>query len=214
MFCVNCGSEIPQGAKFCTTCGFPVGEEEIAAASSESENEVREPEVSAEQTDVFNTSGSYNSDQSGAYSSPSAPEPYVYNQVPPVGEPNPSIYNAGLIDAIKSFFTRYIDFSGRSSRSEYWFAFLFLFGAGLVLGALAKQAGGIFSVLSSLFALGTLIPNLAICIRRLHDIGKSGWYYLMCLIPLVGIIIVIYYFCLDSQGPNQYGPEPAYKNKK
>ena len=53
-----------------------------------------------------------------------------------------------------------------------------------------------------------LIPGTALCVRRLHDVGKSGWFYLWILLPLIGYIIILIQFCKDSTGDNQWGPNP------
>lgn len=107
------------------------------------------------------------------------------------------------LEAIKLFFTRYVDFKGRSRRSEYWWAMLFT----TVIGCLMR---GLLSDISWVWSLATLIPGIAICFRRLHDVGKSGWWYLLNLIPLVGQIILIVWFCKDSAEENQWGPNPKY----
>ncbi len=113
------------------------------------------------------------------------------------------------MDAIKSVFTQYAGFSGRARRSEYWYFVLFNAVVSGVLSGIAQSQGGIFTALSTVYSLGVLIPSIAVCIRRLHDIGKSGWYLLFILIPLVGAIILIVWYCKDSMpGENQYGPNP------
>lgn len=106
-----------------------------------------------------------------------------------------------FIDAIKLFFIHYADFKGRSRRSEYWWAWLF---TALVAGVLSA----IVPALSGVWSLAILVPSLAISVRRLHDIGKSGWWYLICLIPLVGSIILLVWSCKDSGPDNQWGPNP------
>ncbi|MCH5346439.1 MAG: DUF805 domain-containing protein [Muribaculaceae bacterium] len=114
---------------------------------------------------------------------------------------------------------QYADFSGRARRAEYWYftlfnaifvmaiAFVFGFIGGIIGG---EQFGTIMgSVCYYAYCLAVFIPGLAVCVRRLHDIGKSGWYYLLVLIPLVGAIILLVFFCTDSQpGSNQWGPNP------
>ena len=111
-------------------------------------------------------------------------------------------------EAIKSVFSQYAGFSGRARRSEYWYFVLFNFIVSFVLGLLG-QAASIFSILSGIVSLALLVPGLAVAIRRLHDIGKSGWYLLFVLIPLVGSIILITWCCKDSDpGDNAYGPNP------
>jgi uncharacterized membrane protein YhaH (DUF805 family) len=118
--------------------------------------------------------------------------------------------NMSFMEAVKSVFSQYAGFSGRARRSEYWYFTLFNFIVTGVFSVLSSVTGStIFSVLSGLFSLAVLIPGIAVCIRRLHDIGKSGWYLLFVLIPLVGAIILIVWYCKDSMpGENQYGPNP------
>jgi uncharacterized membrane protein YhaH (DUF805 family) len=114
---------------------------------------------------------------------------------------------------------KYATFSGRARRKEFWMFALFNFIIALVfsiLSTIINQSSGaaagssnIFSVISGLYSLAVLIPGLAVAVRRLHDTGRSGWNYFLGLIPLVGAIILIVYFCQDSQaGENQYGPNP------
>jgi len=65
------------------------------------------------------------------------------------------------------------------------------------------------SVLTSIFALAVLLPQIAVSIRRLHDTGRSGWWYLLILIPILGWLVLIYFYTIDSQtGTNAYGPNP------
>ena len=126
-------------------------------------------------------------------------------------------FNRYFLNTIKY---RYAKFDGRASRSEFWYFTLFyalislalalvdIFVVNPMLGATPDQAaqGGLLELL---FALAMLIPSLAIAVRRLHDIGKSGWWYLIGLIPIIGALVLLYFFVLDSQpGSNQYGPNP------
>lgn len=110
----------------------------------------------------------------------------------------------GFLEAVTLFFSRYADFKGRSRRSEYWWVMLFNVIVSVVLVLLPDS----LAFLSSLWSLAILVPSLAICIRRLHDVGKSGWWYLFILIPLVGGIILLVQFCKDSTEDNQWGPNP------
>ena len=106
-----------------------------------------------------------------------------------------------IVEATKLFFIRYADFNGRSRRSEFWWA-------QLTVGILGGVIGMIIPNLSWIWSLAVLVPSIAISIRRLHDIGKSGWWYLIILIPLVGTIILLVWFCTDSTEDNQWGPNP------
>ena len=106
----------------------------------------------------------------------------------------------GFTGAIKACFGKYATFDGRARRSEYWYWVLFNTLVGLFLGWIP--------VLGWIICVLFILPSLSVCIRRLHDIGKSGWWYLLVLIPLVNLVL-IYVFILDSQpGVNQYGPNP------
>jgi len=108
---------------------------------------------------------------------------------------------------------KYADFSGRSRRKEYWMFtlfnyiiiavpyFLMLSGA----GTLALIGSGLVAVIS----LGLVIPSLAVLVRRLHDTNRSGWWFLIAFIPLIGTIVLIVFLCQDSQtGANKWGPNP------
>lgn len=114
--------------------------------------------------------------------------------------------------AVSSVLRQYVGFSGRARRSEYWWWILFTLLVSIavslvenVLGLASETGGG---PLSGLVALALLLPNLAVSVRRLHDTGRSGWWILLGLIPLVGPIILIVWFVGDSAPDNQYGPNP------
>jgi uncharacterized membrane protein YhaH (DUF805 family) len=122
------------------------------------------------------------------------------------------------IDIFKSVLqTKYADFNGRARRAEYWKYALVTFGIGIglvilsaILGAIAKPLGTLALVAYGIFALATLIPGLALFIRRLHDTGKSGWWLLIGFVPFGGIVLLVF-TCLDStQGSNKYGTSPKY----
>ena len=82
-------------------------------------------------------------------------------------------------EALSMFYKRWNDFDGRSTRAEYWYPVLYMFVAGMILGAINQWLGSLFSLIN-------LVPAIAVGIRRMHDIGKSGWWILICLIPLIG----------------------------
>ncbi|MGG1556259.1 DUF805 domain-containing protein [Paenibacillus ferrarius] len=102
----------------------------------------------------------------------------------------------------------YVGFSGRARRKEYWMFFLFNLMAGVMLGILENMLG-IPLVLSIIYSLGTLLPSLALSFRRLHDTGRSAWWLLIGLIPIIGGIILLVFSCQDSDPyDNHYGPNP------
>ena len=107
---------------------------------------------------------------------------------------------------------KYAVFSGRSRRKEYWFFVLFAVIISIVLGVIdtmiGTQAGGI-GILSGIYALAILIPSIAVSVRRLHDIDKTGWWILIGFIPLIGtIILLIFAFLPGTAGDNKYGADP------
>jgi uncharacterized membrane protein YhaH (DUF805 family) len=103
---------------------------------------------------------------------------------------------------------KYADFSGRARRREYWMFVLVNLVISCVLAGLGYVSNA-FNVLSYIYALAVLVPSFAVGWRRLHDTGRSGWWMLIGLIPLVGAIILIVFFLQDSApGDNQYGPNP------
>jgi uncharacterized membrane protein YhaH (DUF805 family) len=115
-------------------------------------------------------------------------------------------------DAVKLFFQNYANFTGRASRSMYWWVMLFNF----IVGCACVVIGWIFSsdtfgdILSGLYSLAVLVPSLAISVRRMHDIGKGGGWIFISLIPIVGTIWFIVLCLTDSQqGDNRFGPMPV-----
>jgi len=103
---------------------------------------------------------------------------------------------------------RYADFRGRSSRSEYWWFVLFNILVQIFLNLLTSMAAA-FAFLSLIVMLGLLVPGIAVGVRRLHDLGKSGWWLLLGFIPIVGAIVLIYWFIQPGEDqPNDWGPNP------
>lgn len=108
------------------------------------------------------------------------------------------------LDALK----KYADFSGRARRSEYWYYVLFLIIA-LIVAMVIDMLLWETPILYMLVALGTFIPSIAVVVRRLHDTGRSGWWYFIALVPLVGSIVLLVFLCEDSKpGVNKWGPNP------
>jgi uncharacterized membrane protein YhaH (DUF805 family) len=107
---------------------------------------------------------------------------------------------------------KYAVFSGRARRMEYWmFAVInFIISFSLSMIDMATGTGqGYWSPLATIYGCATVIPSLAVGVRRLHDTGKSGWWLLIGLVPILGVIVLIVLFAQDSQpGANQYGPNP------
>lgn len=94
-------------------------------------------------------------------------------------------------ESIKVCFSKYVVFEGRAKRPEFWWFVLFTVVASLVLGAISNA-------LSGLFSLAVFLPSIAVGARRLHDIGKSGWWQLLWFIPVIGWIVLIYWAAQES----------------
>lgn len=118
--------------------------------------------------------------------------------------------------AVTAVKVKYADFIGRSRRREYWGFFLFfnLMSLGLLYlflvgSTISEETASVLSLPYWLFCLAVLVPQLAVTVRRMHDINKSGWWILVGLIPLVGGIWLIILLSTDSTiGENQFGPNP------
>jgi uncharacterized membrane protein YhaH (DUF805 family) len=108
---------------------------------------------------------------------------------------------------------KYATFSGRSRRKEYWFFALFNIIISIVLtivdtlfGTMSVETG--LGLLSGIYSLAVLIPSVAVSIRRLHDIGRSGWWLLIAFIPLLGVLVLLVFMLQDSKEENEYGVSP------
>ena len=115
---------------------------------------------------------------------------------------------------------KYAQFSGRARRKEYWMFALITFIITCIISAIDKAAGfniavgqGEIGILSLIYALALFLPSLALSVRRLHDINKSGWFILLGLIPFVGSIILLVFNCMaGTVGENNYGADPKAQN--
>ncbi|MCM1005400.1 MAG: DUF805 domain-containing protein [Prevotella sp.] len=139
-------------------------------------------------------------------------------------------YQVSFGDAVKRAFSQYCKFTGRASRSEYWWFYLFNVIASCVIfficggthvlahawdvamsrgGDVNVEYGGTYSTISYIWSLVTLLPGLGLFWRRMHDAGHSGWWWLWTLLPLIGWIIILVALCKPSvPAENQYGPVP------
>ncbi|MBF2369268.1 DUF805 domain-containing protein [Listeria welshimeri] len=131
----------------------------------------------------------------------------------------------GFLEAYKSFWQNYFNFEGRASRSAYWYVVLwngmifavlyflsFILGISGFFGSLlggtglaSNIAAVIVLVLLFLYMLAVIVPTISLMVRRLHDSGKSGFFFFLDFIPFVGGLIMLIFMCLESDGSNQYG---------
>ena len=102
---------------------------------------------------------------------------------------------------------KYVECTGRARRTEYWMFALVNFIISLVLAFLLGRVLG--GVIPALYSLAVLLPSIAVTIRRLHDTGRTGWWWLIVFVPVIGWIVLLIFMVLDSDaGENQYGPSP------
>lgn len=225
MFCKQCGSELKNGAAFCTNCGA----NQNATAAAPAQN--TEP-------DLEKTVGVFDAMPGAQPAQPiyqeSIQKPVVETPVQPVQQPvyqapvqkpaqpvyqtpiqHQNAYNpnagvahngkVGFGKAVSLFFKNYVNFSGRASKSEYWWGFLFNMIMFFPLGLISS----VIPPLGGLCSIALMIPGIALAVRRLHDVGKSGAWWFMGLIPIAGGIILLIQFLKDSEGDNQWGPGPV-----
>lgn len=123
-----------------------------------------------------------------------------------------------FVEAIKSAYRNYFKFSGRASRPEFWWFYLFNVLVVIATNIIAaievsnNGSGTIGFALLIVFGLGTMIPSLALTFRRLHDTERSAWWLLIGLIPFGGIVLLIFYAMRGTPGPNKYGSSPLLKD--
>jgi len=109
--------------------------------------------------------------------------------------------------AISSGFSNYVNFSDRACRSKYWYWFLFVVLGQFVTAIVDSVIG--FQLTTGIFSLVVLLPGIAVGVRRLHDLDRTGWWLLLAFVPLIGTIILIVWFCTrGTPGANRFGPDP------
>lgn len=191
--CNYCNTINSDSAQFCNKCGTPleISQHGIQQSSTPTRNQAQyqQDDQSFYQKQETNIS-------SNQLSSPSNHQ------------------HIGFIEAIKICFQKYATFSGRAKRPEYWyfalFQWLICFPVGLIFTIIdiMIEAEGILSSIGIILAsLPFICPSISVLVRRLHDTGRSGWWYWLCLIPYIGGLILLVFTCLDSEPrDNKYGP--------
>ena len=226
--CNNCGYEAESG-KFCRNCGAPMteiinvaapvyggseqtfpsnqpdnGSDDLGFYSNKSQQAQEEAEAKARaEAEDRARAQQYGQDY---YQSYSAQE----NVQPALSQNGPILYDP--ISLMKNLFVRIIDFGGVTSRKEYWLTTLYASIALILMEIIAVLPealfpysdfmtiiSGILAIAFVIISLGISLAGLAMGIRRLHDNGKSGAFYLLCLVPLVGSIILLVFFCMETK---------------
>lgn len=191
--CSQCEAINADGAQFCCKCGAQLGASQHGAQKS-----------------GYQPQPQYQPQQRGVYQ----PQPQY----------QPTYGTMGFADAIRVCMKeKYASFEGRATRTEYWYFYLFLIlvmiGAAIVGGILGailsggddEVAAGLAVIVYGIIALGFVCPSISVLVRRLHDTGRSGWWYWITLIPYIGGIVIFIFTLLGSQDrDNEYGPYVRY----
>lgn len=115
-------------------------------------------------------------------------------------------------DAISTGFSKYVTFSGRATRSEFWYWQLFVILLGFVTGVFDAVLfpDTYFMPINTLASLGMILPGIAVSVRRLHDVNRSGWWYLLVCLPIIGWLVLLFWFVQPSATETtQYDGNPA-----
>lgn len=117
--------------------------------------------------------------------------------------------NYGYMSAMR----KYATFSGRAPRKEYWMFTLIYVIIAIIAAVLDIFVFGLgpesFGIIGGIVGIAHILPSISVGVRRLHDVNKSGWWYLLILIPLIGFLVLLYWMVKNSdEGDNQYGPNP------
>ena len=111
-----------------------------------------------------------------------------------------------FVDAIKSGFGNYVGFSGRAARSEFWYWTLFSLIADIVAGIIDAFVG--LGFVGLVVSLALLLPSIAVAIRRLHDLGRAGWWFLLVFTGIGAIVLLVWDCMKSTTGPNRFGTDP------
>ena len=208
MICKRCGKEIPNGSDFCLFCGLTVekNSQQQYAPNNAYQQGANQPYQNMNSQPQYNNYG--------------APQQYNPAYQGPVNtDPAMAAKNVTFGEAVKGLFKNYANFKGRASKSEFWFTYLAVFlanmvistGLGTIIGLIVGITGNeelvFLSFLTYIPAIALFIPMLAAAVRRFHDIGYPGTRYFMALIPFAGFIIFLIDMCKESDpNDNQWGP--------
>lgn len=201
-FCKTCGAQLHDNDAFCVVCGTTVEQANAADAPTDF--------YDTEATTVLNESKFNDKAEETTVLSDNSP---YQNNNPYQGDNNQVEYpniieKPSFKDSYIKFWKNYTNFSGRARRSEYWYVVL-----ANILISLVTIIPYVGQVVGALYMIAILVPTLALMVRRLHDLGKDWYYIFLLLIPLVGQIIMLVWFCTDSQvGANEFGENPKGVN--
>ncbi|MCR5360399.1 MAG: DUF805 domain-containing protein [Bacteroidales bacterium] len=205
--CSQCEAINADGAQFCCKCGAQLGASQHGAQKSG-----YQPQYQSQQRGGYQQQPQYQ------------PQPHYQPQQQYQPQYQPAYGTMGFGDAIRVCMKeKYASFEGRATRAEYWYFYLFfilvLIGGAIVggiLGAILSGGDGdvaaaLAAIVYGIIALGFVCPAISVLVRRLHDTGRSGWWYWIALIPYIGGIVIFIFTLLSSQDhDNEYGPYVRY----
>ena len=205
MICPFCGASLLDNAKFCEECG---AEQYYSSAAPGFGQQPNYQQPNYQQPNYQQPNYQQPNYQQPNYQQPNYQQP-AYGQSRAgmgesqrAGEPESPIYTS-FGTAVKLFFHNWNNFKGRSTRSEYWYAYLFQM---IISFAISMVTIVPYGILGYLVSLVFFVPSLAVSIRRLHDIGKSGWWYLI-VFTCVGAFVLLYWYSQPgSPVQNEFGP--------
>ena len=242
--CRNCGMEIDDNAQICLNCGTPRMQEQTPRSTGGSPYLYDHSQAQRYSQGALNPQAQpqqyygeqaqpgqyYGGQQDSRYAQDQVPESVRLAQqnsqaLPPQyagrSAQTPNYYGTypgpGFLEAVGICFRKYLTFSGRARRSEYWYFRLFCWLVDIVLLILAAAfsdtaMSGIFGLLLLVFCLIILLPGLAVSWRRMHDIGKSGMWNLILFAPCIGWILWLIYLTTDSDHrENEFGRSQKYQ---
>lgn len=203
--CPKCGFKIENDeAKFCKKCGY-----QLPAIEKIAEETIHAANDNGITLNHRQKSSSFVQEQVKDMEVNKIPK---HHDIPDIRLSHEEhVTNRNMMWAVKTCFKKYAKFEGRASRSEYWYFALFnnLIFFIPVLLAFAMDHDVISPILciaAIIYLIAVIIPGLSVSVRRLHDVGKSGYFYFICCIPYIGGFILLYYFCKASEiGSNMYG---------
>lgn len=209
--CPNCQRVYSDSVSFCSKCGAALNGSAPAQQQNTNQQQNYVPNIN-QQPNYQQNNYQQNTYQQPNYQQPNYQQQgYQQNSYQQNNyQQRPASPQVGFVDAVKLYFQNYANFSSRSRRSEYFWVILFNWLVSFVLGFVLGGTPDLYMVFTSIYSLATLIPGLALAVRRMHDVGKSGAYLLWCLTIIGAIPVLIAVFKDSDPNPNQFGPSPKY----
>ena len=214
--CSQCGAPLPEGAQVCPVCGKPANVPPPPPQAPEVPNVNQgaapppPPQPQPQQNAGYQQAGPQQA--SYGYQQPNMKRPFNDAFCDVNGNAKPEDFQA-IINNAKYCLQHFADFNGRARRKEFWYFSLAWFAIGIAFNILSiiPYLGILFSIVYMLLGLAVIVPSLAVGARRLSDTGRNPLLLLLMLIPIVGAIILIVWWCEDSKRePNEQGPSPKY----